>query len=89
MRTHIILTYLGRIFLFNAIFLFISFLISLFRSETSTLPLLYGFLIAFLFGVFPLIFQSRETDLKAQEGIYIVVFGWLATCLIGMLPYLL
>jgi trk system potassium uptake protein len=89
MRTHVILAYLGRIFLFNAVFLFFSFLISLFRTETSTLPLLYGFLIASLFGVFPLIFQSRETDVRAQEGIYIVVFGWLATCLIGMLPYLL
>ncbi len=89
MRLEVVLKYLGYILLFNAIFLFISFLISGFRSETSTIPLLYSALICLIFGLFPIIFVEPVQDLSFQEGISVVVVGWLITCVIGMLPYLM
>lgn len=89
MRLEVVLKYLGFILLFNAIFLFISFLISAISSETSTIPLLYSALICLIFGLFPIIFVEPVQDLSFQEGISVVVVGWLITCVIGMLPYLM
>jgi trk system potassium uptake protein TrkH len=89
MRLEIVLKYLGFILLFNAIFLFISFLISAFSGESSVIPLLYSSLICVIFGLFPIIFVGPVQDLSFQEGISVVVVGWLITCVIGMMPYLM
>ena len=89
MRLHVIFRQLGRIYLFNAIFLFIAAIISIVHQETSILPLLYSTIISVLFGVFPLIFVPNIENLKASEGVFVVVFGWVTTCLIGTLPYVL
>lgn len=89
MRLEVILKYLGFILLFNGIFLFIAFLISAFNSETSSLTLLFTSLFCFLFGSLPILFVEQTEDLLLNEGMVIVVFSWVITCLIGALPYLM
>lgn len=89
MRKEIVVRHIGLVLIFNAIFLLISFLISLFLAETSTVALLYSSLIALVFGFFPLIYVKPTNYLSILEGTSIVVFGWIATCLVGSLPYIL
>jgi trk system potassium uptake protein TrkH len=89
MRPHVIFRYMGFIFLFNAVFLFISALISIFYSDSACLPLLYSTLIASVFGVFPLIYVPPTTDITNKEGFIIIVSSWMISCLVGMMPYIL
>ncbi len=89
MKKEIIIKHLGYVLLFNALFMFISFLFSLYFDENSALPLLYSSLICVIFGVFPLIFVERTEGINFGEGLFIVVLGWVVTCFAGMLPYLL
>lgn len=89
MRAHIIIRYLGTILLFNAAFLIISTVISIYYRESSVIPLLYSSLICILFGIFPLIFVPVLPDINIREGLVIVVSGWTLTCLIGALPYVM
>jgi trk system potassium uptake protein len=90
MKIEIVIKHLGFVLLFNAIFLSVSFLISLYYKENSALPpLLYTALICIILGFFPLIFVERTQNISFSEGLSIVVFGWLLTCIIGMLPYLM
>lgn len=89
MNTESILRHLGFIFLFQAFFLFISFLISSFLFETSTVPLLFSFASTTIFGAMFILFTHRVEEINFAEGIAIVVFGWIATCMIGALPYIL
>lgn len=89
MNKEIIIKHLGFILLLNAIFLFISFLFSFFNNETSTVALFFSTLLCTIFGVFPLIFAGPTENISFKEGLYIVVYGWLITCIIGMLPYLM
>ena len=89
MRIHIISRYIGLVLLFNAVFLFISFLVSLFNSDSAVYPLLYSFLITFLFGIFPLVFVPKSDFISKEEGFLIVILGWLIVCLFGILPFIL
>jgi trk system potassium uptake protein TrkH len=89
MKKEIIIKHLGFVLLVNAVFLFIAFLISFFLQESSTSALLFSALICGIFGVFPLIFVERTEKIHFNEGLAIVVLGWILTCLTGMLPYLM
>ncbi len=89
MKKEIIIKHLGYVLLLNGLFLLISFLISLFLGESSTIALLFSGLICAIFGVFPLIFVERTEHVNFGEGLSIVVFGWLLTCVVGMLPYIM
>ncbi|MBU0489317.1 MAG: TrkH family potassium uptake protein [Bacteroidetes bacterium] len=89
MRTDLILKYLGYVFLLNAVFLLISAGVSLYNTEESALPLLFCGIICLVFGVFPMIFVDSREAATHIEGLVIVVSGWLLTCIIGMLPYLM
>lgn len=89
MKTEIIIKHLGFVLLLNGFFLFISFLISFFLHESSTISFLFSALICGVFGIFPLLFVERTDHINFNEGLVIVVFGWLITCVVGMLPYLM
>ena len=89
MRLEVILKYIGFVLLFNGVFLFIAFLISIFNGETSALSLLFTSFICFIFGFFPMIFVEKIEDLSFNEGITIVVLSWTITCIIGAIPYLM
>ncbi len=89
MRPQIVIRYVGFVFLFNAFFLLISALISLFNHDTGLFPLAYSFVISLLFGLFPLIFVPAPDEITNHEGLLIVVGSWILSCFIGMLPYIL
>lgn len=89
MRLQIVFRYLGVILLLNSVFLLISAIISFFNHDSGFFPLIYSATIATLFGVFPLLFVPPSSDIKHNEGLAIVVSGWLISCVIGMVPYVL
>jgi trk system potassium uptake protein TrkH len=89
MRNEVIIRNLGIVMIFNSFFLLISALIALYYGEKVYISLLYSFVISFSFGVFPYIFVPKSKKLNGREGTAIVVFGWLLTCTIGIIPYLL
>lgn len=89
MRPYIVLRYVGFVFLINALFLFISAVISVINSDLAFRPLLYSAIVAALFGVFPLIFVPPARQITNNEGLVIVISSWLLSCLIGTLPYVL
>lgn len=89
MRLPVIIRHIGTVLIINSIFLFVSSAISWFNEENSFFPLLYSALIVLIFGIFPLIFVPSFKYLSLLEGITIIVFGWVTTCIIGMLPYLM
>lgn len=89
MRIPIVIRHIGMVLLINAIFLFISSFISFVNDETAVFPLLYSALIVMIFGSFPLIYVPSSPNLSTLEGMVTIVFGWLTTCIIGMLPYVM
>jgi len=89
MRPYIILWYIGLILLLNAVFLFISTIVSLIYFDTALFPLFYSTLIVFLFGIFPIIFVKPTDDVTNKEGLAVLIIGWLLSCLFGTIPYIL
>lgn len=87
MRIQVIIKYLGFILLFNAFFLLISASISFWHHETSLVPLFFSAVICTIMGLFPQIFIEKITEISFHEGMAISVFGWIMTCLVGLIPY--
>jgi trk system potassium uptake protein len=89
-RIEVIIKFIGFVLLFNAVFLLIASSISILpQRKHQYFPLLFSGLICIIFGLFPFIFVEQQDDISFSEGLVIVVSGWLITCLIGMLPYLM
>jgi trk system potassium uptake protein TrkH len=89
MRIYVIFRYAGFVLLLNAIFLLVSALISALGTGEGLYPLLYTAMISLLFGFFPLLFVPRVENMTNTEGLVVVVVGWLVSCLLGIVPYLL
>ena len=89
MRKEAVIKFIGYVLLFNAVFLYVSALISLFLNETSFVPLFYSGLVCTILGLFPLIFTERIDEIRFTEGLAISVIGWFITCFVGMLPYVM
>ncbi len=89
MRAEIIVRYLGSVLLLNAVFLLIAAFISLFLGEPSTGELFFSAFFCIILGIFPIIFVPKTDELSFTEGMVIVVAGWVVTCIMGALPYLL
>ena len=89
MRFYIILRYVGLVLLLNAGFMFLSFLIALYNSDSAQIPLLLSFILTSLIGVFPMVFVPPTNQISNKEGYAIVVLGWLVVCFFGMMPYIL
>ncbi len=89
MRLEIVIRYTGFVLLFNSLFLFISALISLISGDSAFVPLLFSAVVAVLIGVFPIIFVPPVENIQNDEGLMIVVSGWLFSFLIGTLPYII
>jgi len=88
-RTRVVIKYLGYILLFNALFLFISATISFFNNEDSLNALLFSAALCATLGFFPYIFVEKIEEIRFQEGLAISVLGWIITCIVGMIPYLI
>lgn len=79
---------IGIALLLNALFMYISAVVSaIYGFDASFSPLLLSALITSLAGGFPLIFVNRYYDINLKEGYVIVVLAWVISCLFGMLPY--
>ena len=89
MRPQIILLYTGLVLVLNSVFLFLSTLVSLIYFDSALFPLAYSTLIVFLFGIFPIIFVTRDGEISNKEGLAILIIGWLLSCLFGTIPYVL
>ncbi len=89
MRPQIVIRYVGFVLLCNAFFLFLSALQSALDGDSAFFPLLYGTLVATLFGLFPLIFVPPTTMISNKEGFLILVSSWLLSCLVSVMPYML
>ena len=87
MRAKVIIKYLGYVLLFNALFMYISAIISFFLKESSLVPLLYSAIVCTIIGIFPQIFVGKIEEINFHEGMSISVFGWIITCLVGAIPY--
>lgn len=80
----------GKALLVSAAFMLLSVIVSLiYGKDSSFAPLLLSFLIAFVVGVFPLIFVRSSQSLSLHEGLVTIVLSWLLSFLLGMLPYVL
>ncbi|MFO7838724.1 MAG: potassium transporter TrkG [Desulfosalsimonadaceae bacterium] len=89
MRLQVIIRYLGFVLLFNALFLFISAAVSFVEADSAFLSLSYTAMITALLGLFPVIFVPSTENIHNDEGLFIVVAGWLIASLIGALPYVM
>lgn len=88
-RTKAVVKYLGYILLFNSLFLFISATISFVNKENALNALLISAVSCTVLGVTPQFFIRKYREISFHEGLTISVFGWIITCVIGMLPYYL
>ncbi len=86
-RKKVVIKYLGYILLFNALFLFISAMISYVQKENSLNALLFSAVLTAILGGFPQIFVEKIEEISFQEGLAISVLGWIITCFIGMIPF--
>ncbi|MFI3322629.1 MAG: TrkH family potassium uptake protein [Rikenellaceae bacterium] len=90
MRFSLISRYAGLAILLNSVFMLISALISFFNGvDTAFFPLLLSTLLTAIIGSFPLIFVESSTEILNKEGYAIVVISWIASTVVGMLPYIL
>ena len=90
MNLSVISRSIGISLLFNAGFMFIGVIVSIiYGFDAAFSPLLLSAFITLLAGLFPLIFVRDTNNINFKEGITIVVFAWVLSCLFGMLPYVL
>lgn len=81
---------IGKALLINALFMFISVVISVFNGfDSAFTPLLIGFLVTFITGCFPFIFVKDKPETSVQSGYLTIVISWLLSFVFGMLPYVL
>lgn len=82
--------YIGMVLLFESVFMLLSAGISYLNGvDGGFTPLLLSFLLTALLGSFPLIFVGKAGSITSKESYAIVIGAWLASCFVGMFPYLL
>ena len=82
--------YIGMVLLFDSAFMLLSAGISYFNGiDGGFAPLLLSFIFTAIIGGFPLIFVGKTDRLSSKESYSIVIGGWLASCLVGTLPFVL
>ncbi len=90
MNVGVIARNIGIALIFNALFMFFSLLVSAFNGfDSSFSPLFLSAVITFVFGSFPLIFVKNKNDINTKEGLAIILFSWILSCIFGMIPYVL
>lgn len=90
MRLHILLRYMGTVLIFNAVFMFISLLVSIVNDfDTGFFPLLMSVFLTLMMGVFPFIFVKEADSITKKESYVVVAGSWMLSCVIGLFPYIL
>lgn len=90
MNLKVVTRNVGIALLLNALFMYISAIVSaIYGFDDSFSPLLLSAIITTVAGSFPFIFVRKAYDISIREGFLIVVSSWILSCLFGMLPYVL
>ncbi|MBO4416774.1 MAG: TrkH family potassium uptake protein [Bacteroidales bacterium] len=81
---------IGLALLVDAGFMFISMIVSaLYGFDSAFSPLLISGMLTLLVGILPILFVKRQDRITTREGLFILFFAWLLSCLFGLLPYAL
>ncbi len=81
---------IGKALLINALFMFISVIVSIAHGfDSGFTPLLISCIITFLTGAFPMIFHRSTSQDSLKDGYVTIVLAWLLSFIFGMLPYIL
>lgn len=90
MKAPYIIRNVGMVLLLNAAFMLISAIVGFFNNvDTGFYPLLLSFIITAIIGIFPMIFVPKDHHISSKEGYIIVLASWIASCCMGMLPYII
>lgn len=90
MNVKAISTNIGKALLINALFMFISVLISIYNGfDSAFTPLLISFLVTAITGCFPFIFVRKEIETSIKSGYLTIIISWMLSFIFGMLPYVL
>ncbi len=90
MNLKVVTRNVGIALLLNALFMYISAIVSaIYGFDDSFSPLLLSAIITTVAGSFPFIFVRKAYDISIREGFLIVVSSWILSCMFGMLPYVL
>jgi len=89
MRIHVAVYYNGFALALTGFFMLISGLVGWFYHDGSAANLAISGLIIAGFGIFPMLFIPRKTDVSLRESIFVVAFGWLACTFAGAVPFYL
>lgn len=80
----------GKALLVNALFMFLSVLMSIYDGfDDGFGPLSISLVITLIVGFFPFIFARNLPAAKLKEGFVIIILSWLLSFIVGMLPYIL
>lgn len=90
MNIKAISTNIGKALLINAMFMFISILVSAANGfDSAFTPLVISFLVTTITGIFPFIFVKGMPTISLQSGFLTIVLSWTLSFIFGMLPYVL
>jgi len=80
----------GKALLVNALFMFLSIIVSITDGlDEAFAPLAVSFIITSIIGAFPLIFVRHSHEPSIKDGYVTIVIAWLMSFIVGMLPYVL
>lgn len=83
-------TNIGKALLINALFMFISILVSVLNGmDSGFTPMVISFLVTAITGIFPFIFVKDTPSTTLHSGYLTIVFSWFLSFIFGMLPYVL
>lgn len=90
MNVKAISTNIGKALLINALFMFISVMISIYNGfDSAFTPLLISFLVTAITGCFPFIFVRKGIETSIKSGYLTIIISWMLSFIFGMLPYVL
>lgn len=90
MNVKVISTNIGKALLINALFMFISVIISILNGfDSAFTPLLISFLVTLITGCFPFIFVRKGIETSIKSGYLTIIISWMLSFIFGMLPYVL
>lgn len=90
MNLRSISVFVGKALFVNALFMFLSVIVSIcYGLDSGFTPLLVSAVVTFIVGFFPIMFIKKSHPTSIKEGFVIIILSWLLSFIFGMLPYVL
>jgi trk system potassium uptake protein TrkH len=89
MRLAITVRYIGSVVVMIGLFMIVSAGVGALYGDASTSLLLVSGILVASFGVFPIIFVPRAKGFSISEAIFVVSGAWVATSILGAIPFFL